>query len=78
MFYAVVFLGLDVLFALGLGAVIAQQRPERDGKRRAAEWPAVDRRHDGAPASKWSSHAQPGHVENNRLPLTVSLLAKRS
>jgi hypothetical protein len=47
MLYAVVFLGLDVLFALGLGLVLAQQGAGRDGKRRAAVWPAVERRHNG-------------------------------
>jgi hypothetical protein len=47
MLYVAVFLGLDVLFALGLGLVIAQQGAGRDGKRDAAVWPAVERRPDG-------------------------------
>jgi hypothetical protein len=52
MLYAAVFLGLDVLFALGLGLVIAQQGAGRDGKCSAAVWPAVERRHRGVGRGK--------------------------
>jgi len=52
MLYAAVFLGLDVLFALGLGLVIAQQDAGRDGMCRAAAWPAVERRHHGVGRGK--------------------------